>query len=199
MKVHFESLEEVNSRFNEELQRQIDKILLTKENPHYTYELGRPGEILLSAGIPDLPIQVTAKTLAKKSSPDYKNSHPFELSEVKDLPKAIQDPIMVFDSKTRADSKVILIELKSKGVNFVVAMEIDSRSEHNKSIRINSIRSIYPKDQVKDIVVWIKSGLLKYVNKEKASTFVTQLQSQFPQTWTQNVKAYIRNIVNNST
>jgi len=186
-----------NFRFNEDLQKQIDGKLLSKEKPYHTYELGVPGEVLLSAGVPDLPIQVTAKTLAEKSNPNYKNSHPFDLSEVKDLPKAIQDPIMIFESKTRNDSKVILTELKSKGVNFVVAIEIDGKSEYNKSIRINSIRSLYPKDQVKDIVAWIRSGLLKYVNKEKALTFVTQMQSQFPHTWTTNDKAFMYNIINN--
>jgi len=191
MKAYIENLEEINSRFNEDLQRQIEKTLLSKENPHYTYELGRPGEILLSVGIPDLPIELNAATLIQKASPSYKNSHPFELSEIKDLPKAIQNPIMIFDSKTRVDSKVILTELKSKGVNFVVAMEINHKSKYNRTFEINSIRSLYPKDHVNDIVTWIRDGLLKYFDKEKASTFMKELRSQFPQKSFTSVEAYM--------
>jgi len=193
MKVHIENSEEINSRFNEELQRQIAGAL----PPKHIYELGRPGIILQSAGVPDLPIQVTAKTLNEKASPNYKNSHPFDLADIKDLPKAIQDPIMVFDSKTRTGSKVILTELKSNSVNFVVAMEISRKSEYNKAIGINSIRSLYPKDQIGDIFNWSRLGLLKYANKEKALTFTTQMQSQFPHTWTVKVKSLMYNIINN--
>jgi len=65
------------------------------------------------------------------------------------------------------------------------------------AIEINSIRSLYPKDHVNDIVTWIKDGLLKYVNKEKALTFTTQMQSQFPHTWTEKVKSLIYNIIKN--
>jgi len=199
MKAYVENSEEVNSRFNEDLQRQIAGTLLSKEKPHYTYELGRPSEILRFAGIPDLPIELNAATLIQKSSPDYKNSHPFELSDIKDLPKAIQNPIMVFDSKTRADSIVILTELKSKRVNFVVAMEIYHKKGSNRTgvIETNSIRSLYPKDQINDILDWLKSGLLKYVDKEKASAFMKELRSQFPQKSFKNVEAYMHNIINN--
>ncbi|MDR0515417.1 MAG: hypothetical protein LBH25_00020 [Fibromonadaceae bacterium] len=157
----------MNDRFNYELEQQIDGSL----PKGHIYELGKPGQILRKAGVPDLPIELNAATLAKKSNPNYKNSHPFDLSEVKDLPQAIQDPIMIFDSKTRADSKVILTELKSNGVNFVVAMEM---SRKKGSIEVNSIRSIYPKD---NIAHWIEDGLLKYENKEKASASMNERRS----------------------
>jgi hypothetical protein len=186
-------LEEINARFNEELQQQIDGKLITKEKAFHIYELGRPGEILLSAGILDLPIEVTAKTLAFKSSSEY--THPFELSELKSLPKAIQDPIMIFDSYTEDDSKVILTELKSKGHNFVVAMEMCRKVGFSKIAEINSIRSIYPKEYVKDILKWAEEGFLKYVNRNKTSAFLTQLRYQFPQTWTKNAEASLHNIV----
>jgi hypothetical protein len=178
------NLEEINSQFNNELQLQIDG----KLPKGHIYKLGKPEEILQSAGIPDLLIEATAKTLAEKSNPNYKNPHPFDLSEVKNLPKAIQNPIMIFDSKTRKYSKVILTELKSKGINFVVAMEINHKKGANKNvIEVNSIRSLYPKDQIKDIFNWLKYGLLRYVNKKKASIFVSQLRSQFPQKWSKNI------------
>ena len=165
----------MNDRFNYELKQQIEGTL----PKGHIYQLGKPGQVLQNAGIPDLPIELNAATLAKKSDPNYKNSHPFELSEIKDLPNAIQDPIMIFDSKTRKDSKVILTELQSEGINFIVAMEINHKkgSDRTGVIEINSIRSLYPKDKVKDILQWEKDGLLKYANKEKAPAFMKELRS----------------------
>jgi hypothetical protein len=189
-----EEIERINSRFNEELHQQIDGNLLINGKSFHIYELGKPSGILRSAGIEDLPIEVTAKTLAAKSSAGY--THPFELPELKDLPKAVQDPIMVFDSLTEDGSKVILTELKSKGYNFVVAMEVCRKVGFKKAIEINSIRSVYPKDYLKDILKWAETGLLKYVNRKKATTFLTQLRYQFPQTWTKNIDASMHNIIN---
>ncbi|MDR2591852.1 MAG: hypothetical protein LBC59_03495 [Chitinispirillales bacterium] len=183
----------INKRFNEELQMQIEGTLPAG----HVYQLGRPGEILRSAGIPDLDIELNATMLKEKSDPNYKNPHPFNLSDIRGLPKAIQYPIMVFDSKTRVDCKVILTELKSGGVNFVVAMEVYHKRGANKSVvEINSIRSLYPKDQINDIFVWSNDGLLRYVNKEKASAFVSQRRSQFPPKWSRNAEAQMLNIIN---
>jgi len=139
--------EEINNRFNSELQQQIARDL----PKGHIYRLGNPEGILQQAGIPNLPIELNAATLAEKSGPSYKNSHPFELSEIKNLPNAIQYPVMIFDSKTRKGSKVILIELQSKGIK-------------------------YPKNQLLDTILnWHNNGLLLYVNKKKALAFTSQL------------------------
>jgi len=165
-------LEETNNRFNSELQMQIDGTL----PKGHIYALGYPSEVLQQAGISYLPIEINADVLALKASQNY--GHPFELSEIKDLPNAIQNPIMVFDSKTRENSKVILIEQQSKGLNFVVAIEMNHKGKYNKNIEINSIRSVYPKNRLFDAISnWCDSGLLRYVNKEKASALTTQLRS----------------------
>jgi len=184
--------EQVNRAFNDALQLQIDG----KLSAGHIYNLGRPGMILRSAGIPDLEIEATAAMLFQKSDPAYRIPHPFDLSDLWNLPNAIQDPIMIFDSKTRADSKVILTELKSNGVNFVVALEMNHKKGANKNtIEVNSVRSLYPKDHINDIFSWSKSGLLRYINKEKASTFMSQLRSQFAQKWSKSAEADMLNTI----
>jgi hypothetical protein len=181
----------MNERFNNELEAQINGNL----PKGHIYQLGRPGDILRNAGIPDLPIEVNADVLALKASQNY--GHPFELSEIKDLPNAIQDPIMVFDSKTRNGSKVILTELQSKSVNFVVAMEMNHKGKYNKNTEINSIRSVYPKNRLLEVISnWCDIGLLRYVNKEKASALTTQLQSNSADVAVK-AEAYMYNIVKN--
>lgn len=178
---------EVNERFNEELERQI-----AGELPKgHVYSLGRPSEVLLAAGIPDLPIELAASRLGLKASAEYESNHPFELGEVMNLPEAIQHPIAVFDSKTRVGSKVILVELKDRnGNNFVVAMNTNvPKSRYSKaSIQINDIRSIYPKDNVRDIVGWISRGdLLRYADKKKIEDWITQQRSNSAEVEIQNL------------
>lgn len=167
----------VNDRFNRELQQQIDGTL----KKGHVYQLGRPGKMLISAGVPDLPIEMAASKMSLKSSKAYESNHPFDLEDVMNLPYAIQHPIAVFDSKTQAGSKVILVELKDKkGNNFVVAMSTNVPKNRfaKVSIQINDIRSVYPKDNAQDIVSWINRGdLLKYADKKKIETWITQQRS----------------------
>lgn len=160
------NIEEVNERFNEDLQRQIDSSL----PKGHVYKLGNPSRFLQAAGFPYLPIELRADKLATKASEKYKSNHPFNLTSVENLPQAIANPIAVFDSKTRIDAKVVLTELESNGDNFVVAIQVNRKVGN---IEINSVRSIYPKDYVKDIYSWINDGLLKWVDKKKATDFIS--------------------------
>lgn len=186
----------VNGRFNDELQQQIDGTL----PKGHVYGLGRPSEVLLAAGIPDLPIELAASRLGLKASAEYESNHPFELGAVMNLPEAIQHPIAVFDSKTRVGSKVILVELKDRnGNNFVVAMNTNvPKSRYSKaSIQINDIRSIYPKDNVLDIMNWINRGdLLRYADKKKIEDWITQQRSNSAEVEIQNLDV-AANIVEN--
>ncbi|MDR2583623.1 MAG: hypothetical protein LBC75_09105 [Fibromonadaceae bacterium] len=55
---------------------------------------------------------------------------------------------------------------------------MNHKGKYNKNIEINSIRSVYPKNRLLDAISnWYDNGLLRYVNKEKASAFTTQLRS----------------------
>ena len=162
------SNKEVNKRFNEELQQQIDGTL----PKDHTYQLGLAGSVLQSAGVRALPIELRASRLTDKS---MQENHPFELSDIKNLPNAIQEPIMVFDSANTAGRKVILTEIESKGNNFVVVLSAELKG--NK-LEVNRIRSLYSKDSVRGIVDWINAGnLLKYADKNKALEWIGKQQS----------------------
>ncbi len=154
----------VNDRFNRELQQQIDGTL----KKGHVYQLGRPGEILISAGVPDLPIEMAASRLNHKSNQE---NHPFDLSEVKDLPNAIQNPMAVFRSATHIGSFVIMTEIEHKGKNFVVAIETNRRKG---KIEINDIRSVHYRTSNAHMANWIKEGLLEYVDKEKMPVWLSK-------------------------
>lgn len=164
----------VNERFNEELQQQIEGTLPRG----HVYALGKPGVALLSAGIPDLPIELSADRLELKASKEYKSNHPFDLENIKNLPDALNYPIAVFESRKGNGGNIVLTELKQDGNNFVVAIHVRKSDKSRKiDIEVNSIRSLYPKDRVGGIIEWINSGLMRWVDKEKASDF---LSTQWP-------------------
>ena len=166
----YADFEAVNTRFNDDLQRHIDGTL----PKNHIYKLGNPGEILLSAGIRDLPIELNADRLAYKASVNY--HHPFEIACLKDLPNAINNPIAVFDDVRKDGGKVILTELQHNRNNFVVAMNLRKSSDDRiTGTETNTILTVFPKDQFHGVIGWFnsKDNLLRWVDKEKALHLIT--------------------------
>lgn len=160
-----EEMEEVNQRFNEELEQQIEGRL---EKGH-VYQLGRPSEFLRDAGIPDLPIEMPASQLEYKST---SGKHDYDLSEVINLPNAIAHPIATFAYGDSVKSQNILTVLEHNGENFLVGMFIRPKIKGNV-LEVNSIRNVFPKNGA-SIVKWINQGKLTNVDKEKLLHFFDQ-------------------------
>ena len=159
-------LDYLNNKFNEELEKQINGTL---PNNHI-YKLGLPSKILLSSGIPSLPLELASSRLADKG---LQANHPFDISEIKNLVNAVQEPMAVFRSATHLGSFVILTEIENQGRNFVVAIQTN---KPKGKIVINDIRSLYPKNN-RAVAQWIYDDLAEYINKEKMSKFVSKPQS----------------------
>jgi hypothetical protein len=163
-----ETLKIVNGNFNERL-RPIINGANTDYNP---LALGRPSQTLLNAGVPDLPIEMSVQRLIDKK---LQANHPFRLVSVVHMPEFLSDPIAIFQSKTRLECKVVLTEMESESVNMVVVIEIN---RPKGSFLINDIRSVYPKDNIVDILRWIvQDGLLEYADKEKVLNWIDKQQS----------------------
>ncbi len=164
-------IDSVNERFNNELQQQIDNTLPKS----HIYQLGKPSDILISAGIPDLPIELASKRLERKSNQD---NHTFDLKDIINLPYAIQNPIAIFNSKTQIGSKVILTELSNGNKNYIVAIKaVNKLVSGERRLEVNEIKSLYPKD-TKQVIKWIsQDNLLNWVDKEKADKFLNIPQS----------------------
>lgn len=161
--IRFRSIKDINDRFNEELQQQIDGTL----PKGHVYSLGMPNDILRSAGFPNVPIELSASHLEKKS---IAAQHPFELKEIKSLVKALQDPMAVFAYGDKKKSQNIIVEIQHEGKNFVVGIHFNRK---RGSAEISSIRGLYPKDNA-EWLNWISQGKLLYVNKEKIQISIDQ-------------------------
>ncbi|MBP5418468.1 MAG: hypothetical protein J6Y72_01450 [Bacteroidales bacterium] len=173
--------EQINSVFNARLQQQIEGVL----PKGFIYELGMPSKALLFAGVEELPIELAASTISLKSDKSYIHNHPFDLSSIKNLPLAIQMPIAVFDSIEHNGRKVILTELLDNyGKNFLVIINVRKLSRNGRySNSINSIISLYAKENVVSIAKWFDSknpsglnlgtDLCKWADIKKASCWLS--------------------------
>lgn len=171
--------EQTNDRFNDELSRQIDGTL----PKGHIYDLGMPSDTLLNAGLPNLPIEMAASRLSDKS---MQENHPFDLSEIRNLPKAIQSPMAIFRSATRLGSFVVMTEIEHHGRNFVVAIQANRRKGR---IEVNDIRSVYPKNN-NQIANWVTEGLLEYADKKRMVEWLSKQRSN---------SAEVRKLFNHAT
>ena len=160
----------VNERFNEELERQI-----AGELPKgHVYGLGRPSDVLLAAGLPNLPIEMAASQLVFKSS---SGKHDFDLNEVMNLPNAIANPIAVFEYGDREKAQNILTVLKHNREHFLVGMFIRPTVK-GRVLEINSVRNVFPKNGL-SIARWIENGKLTYSNKKELLNFLDQQRTNY--------------------
>ncbi|MCL1937363.1 MAG: hypothetical protein FWF52_03080, partial [Candidatus Azobacteroides sp.] len=159
-------LEAANTQFNKELQQQIDGRL----PKGHVYKLGMPMKILIATGFPNLSIELNAGILLRKATV---YGHNFDLSEIKDLPKAIQNPLAIFAYGDKTKAQNVIVEIESKnGKKFLVGISLNPNIK-GKSIEVNSIRNVFPKD-THEWVNWINQGKGLYFNKEKILSFLDQ-------------------------
>ena len=156
-----EELSRVNERFNEELDKfkagTLDGVL----------HLGKPLNILQASGIRSGEITITSQTLKK-----HLEKHGLTTRDLKDLAKAIQSPIMVYEWGTKARSTIIITELTtSDNRKITVAIKI---GRDGQDLSVNEVASVHGKeiDRFLGEMGNAKEGglskALKYVNKEKA-------------------------------
>ena len=158
-------INDINLSFNKELQQQIEGNLPIG----HIYKMGKPGEVLLSTGVPNLPIQMSASRLKAKAT---SFGHDFDLSEVKNLVKALQNPIAVFAYGDKAKAQNIIIPLQKDGKNFIVGLSLNP-TVNGKTLEINSIRNVFPKNN-SEWLNWISQGKALYLDKEKIQTLIDQ-------------------------
>ena len=159
------SVDEINRTFNDELQQQIDG----KLPEGHIYKMGKPGKVLLSTGVPNLPIQMNASRLQAKAT---SFGHNFDISEVRDLVKALQHPLAVFAYGDMTKAQNIIVPLQKDGKNFIVGLSLNP-VVNGRKLEINSIRNVFPKKN-SEWINWISQGKALYMDKEKIQTLIDQ-------------------------
>ena len=153
-----ESIGEVNERFNEQL-----GTLTEKNADSIVFSLGRPSAILQSAGVENKPMKLYGNKVIKKM-----RKHGFALEELRDLPRAVADPIAVFNNYGEDGNRSILTELHTANGNFLVTISLGKGKD---DIDFNIVSSVFGKGET-NIIDWLDRGLATYINKEKALNYL---------------------------
>lgn len=153
----YSSLQETNDRFNAEL------ATLTEENKDKVIlSLGMPSNKLLAGGVVNKPMKLYGAKIIKKQK-----LHGFDLSEIKDLPIAVANPIAIFNNYQTDGNRSVLTELTTKDGNFLVSLTVGK----GQDIDFNIIATVFGKGG-DNIVDWFDKGFATYVDKEKALNYL---------------------------
>ena len=126
-----EDLKAVNERFNEQL-----GILTEKNADSMVFSLGRPSVVLQSAGVMNKPMKLYGNKVMKKM-----RKHGFALEELRDLPRAVANPIAVFNNYGEDGNRSILTELRTQQGNFLVTLSTGV----DQDVDFNIVRSVFGK------------------------------------------------------
>ena len=187
-----EELDQINQKFNERL----DELVSNPNQKDKVLHLGRSSEFLKDGGVSEAEIVLDYDKLVRKSKEGYKHEHPFDISDVRDLPIAIAYPIAVFDNTNgKNDGKVILTELKKDGRNFIVAIQTANLNRKGgKVLEVNKIVTLFPKD-ARGVVNWFNTGKATNIDKKKALHFIEALLNHSETTITNEELLSAANVV----
>lgn len=152
-----DTLSDVNERFNNQLDT------FSEENADsIVFDLGTPSDVLQAAGVVGKPMKLYGSKVAKKM-----RRHGFSVSELRDLPRAIANPIAVFNNYNEKGNRSILTELRTEQGNFLVTLSIGK----GQDVDFNIVSSVFGKGD-NNIINWLNNGYATYINKEKALNYL---------------------------
>ena len=120
-------------------------LLKTKAIPNGSIHVMDTPLVMQMVGIENLPIQIDVSKLNK-----IKNDHPeMTASVLKQIPRALTNPIMISRSKTVPGRIVVVLDIKGEnGANVIVPFVLNATK---KGIKANVIASAYTKEKGKEI------------------------------------------------
>lgn len=152
-------------------ERQLDDFAAGRGNKIRGLTVGTTPDVLRRLGAKPLPIEMARRNLTKVLT-----KHEVPLDTLRDLPKHLADPLMVFKSATMSNAYVMLTEMERNGENLVAAIHFDVETGRT---RINDIASIHDRSTTRDTGekvpgwVWVKNqiaaGNLRYYDKTRSS------------------------------
>ena len=150
-------IERVNAVFNDELDA------FSEDNANrIIFSLGRPSEVLRAAGVPDMPMKLYGSKLLKKIK-----KHGFDKVALRGLPRAVANPIAVFNNRKQEGNRAILTELHTEQGNVLVAINLGKGAD----VDFNVVSSVFGKGK-NGVVEWINKRQFTYVDEEKALNYL---------------------------
>ncbi len=165
---------------------QIDAVLSGADTESTHIKVSNTPKILRDAGLPNLPILITAKhlrSITQDSGTESMNYHGLGVKAIKKLPELLADPVMIMDSLTRSDSVVVLTEIADKENRpIIAAIKLDGKGNiGGYKIEANILTSVYGKDNFESFLNRnLQVGTVLYWSKEKSQELFEIPGIQFP-------------------
>ena len=165
---------------------QVDAVLNGSDTSSSHLKLMDTPSLLQEAGLPNLPILMTAKhlkTITSTSGKDKGNYHGLDVEIVKKLPGYISSPVIIADSLTRNDSVVIITEaIDSENRPVIAAVMLNGIGQlDNKYVNANIMTSAYGKDNFQSFLDRIvDSDSVIYWDEKKSQDLSVNLGLQLP-------------------
>lgn len=164
----------------------VDRFMAGKEEAPMVRVMTTP-LVLKLTGAEVLPVEIAKTDLEKILNGKHAGDMTPEI--MKQLPRALTDPIMIFKSYTGPNGeerRVVVVDLKdNNGATIVVPFELKVTTRRN--YEINRIASVYGKTKKKSkspSYEWFSSqldeGNLLYVNRKKAINEILQRSPNWP-------------------
>lgn len=104
--------------------------------------VGRTPELYIKAGLDPMPLYLSQTHLKK-----VLKEHKLDIDQVKDLPRALSEPVLVCDSGSRLDTLVVVTDLMVENSPVIVAIRAGGMAVRNgRNVRGNFILSLYGKE-----------------------------------------------------
>lgn len=184
-----QEVQNANQKFNAELEA------FEKGEHKGDIILGRPSAIMQSVGLSGDEIFITSKTLRS-----HLDKHNLSINDIKNLPQALQNPLMIYEWGTKAKSLIAITDLNVGNKKITVAVKLE---RNGKAVEINELASIHGKENtrfISDVVNAKNGGLteaLKYVaDKQKVLEWLGLVPPKGTASLS-NQELSIANIINN--
>jgi len=132
--------------------------------------------ILQEHGIPNNPISITPSVLKKILENDLNvyHGHNISVDILKDLPNQLENPVYILKGKD--GKKIIVTEYYVENRPIITILEIDRKEGRTN---VNSVRSLYDKQNTV-FMEWIKDdSIVEYENKEKSKVLLQSIGNQY--------------------
>lgn len=175
----------ISYSINKSFSEQVDEVLnglFDKTNMLYVKDTN---DIMRKVFNNDFPVLMTPKHVETTyySEGKYENANYHDLGEIiKQIPSALDVPIMVVQSWIKPDNAVFITELKDKQHNnLIVPIDIDTKAKFNNVfIDSNILNTVYAKENLQNILSSLTAGDILYIDNDKSRQLFLNQGLQLP-------------------
>ena len=131
-------------------------------------------EILREVGLKDLPMHITQKHIINCTHEKAENNseyHGLSKEEIKKLPEALENPVILTESFTQKESVVAVLDFRDKeGKPIIVAIHPNGQAVYElKKVESNFVQSMYGRNKFENFIQRVlDEKKLLYINRTKS-------------------------------